>query len=100
MGRVDCANSSTSDHVEIEKDRQVLVQHILFIDAAVNWKDSKINTTDTPGSDDFIGESISSMKVADTACSCFAGMLNMCGKSALNSFKYVEAFPFTDRDRY
>ncbi|MBL0121120.1 MAG: hypothetical protein IPP89_19710 [Saprospiraceae bacterium] len=33
----------------------------------VNWKDSKINIIDTPGSDDLVGESISSMKVADTA---------------------------------
>jgi elongation factor G len=32
-----------------------------------SWKDSKINLIDTPGLDDFVGEVISSMKIADTA---------------------------------
>jgi elongation factor G len=32
----------------------------------VAWKDSKINIIDTPGFDDFVGEVISAMKVADT----------------------------------
>jgi len=31
------------------------------------WKDSKINIIDTPGSDDLVGDIISSLKVADTA---------------------------------
>ena len=30
------------------------------------WRDCKINILDTPGSDDFIGEIVSSLKVADT----------------------------------
>lgn len=33
----------------------------------VNWKKNKINILDTPGFDDFVGEVISSLKVADTA---------------------------------
>ena len=32
----------------------------------MDWKDTKINIIDTPGMDDFVGEVISSFKVADT----------------------------------
>ncbi|HNB62573.1 MAG TPA: GTP-binding protein, partial [Saprospiraceae bacterium] len=63
IGSVD-DNSTTSDYIEIEKERHSSVYSSLM---HVNWKDSKINIIDTPGSDDLVGESISSMKVADTA---------------------------------
>ena len=33
----------------------------------VEWRGNKINIIDTPGYDDFVGEVISSLKVADTA---------------------------------
>lgn len=33
----------------------------------VKWRDNKINIIDTPGFDDFVGEVIASLKVADTA---------------------------------
>ena len=33
----------------------------------VNWRGNKINIIDTPGFDDFVGEVVSSLKVADTA---------------------------------
>ena len=33
----------------------------------VKWHNNKINIIDTPGFDDFIGEVVSSLKVADTA---------------------------------
>ncbi len=63
IGSVD-ENSTTSDYIEIEKERHSSVYSSLM---HVTWKDSKINIIDTPGSDDLVGESISSMKVADTA---------------------------------
>ncbi len=63
IGSVD-DNSTTSDYIEIEKERHSSVYSSLM---HANWKDSKINIIDTPGSDDLVGESISSMKVADTA---------------------------------
>lgn len=63
LGSVD-DRTSTSDYVEIEKERQQSVYSSLM---HVTWKDSKINIIDTPGSDDLVGECISSMKVADTA---------------------------------
>ena len=36
----------------------------------VKWRGNKINIIDTPGFDDFIGEVVSSLKVADTAQFC------------------------------
>ena len=63
IGSVD-DSSSTSDYVDIEKERHSLVYSSLM---HVYWKNSKINIIDTPGSDDLVGESISSMKVADNA---------------------------------
>ncbi len=56
-------SSTTSDYTHIERERGNSV-----FSAVMNakWKDSKINIIDTPGSDDFVGEIISSLKVADT----------------------------------
>ena len=62
MGRVE-DGTTTSDHTPIEKERGNSIFSTLM---HVKWKDSKINIIDTPGFDDFIGEVISSMKVADT----------------------------------
>ncbi|WP_027376942.1 elongation factor G [Kaistella palustris] len=53
-----------SDHTEIEHEkRKTLFSHQMF----VNWRNNKINIIDTPGFDDFVGEVVSSLKVADTA---------------------------------
>lgn len=57
-------NTTTSDFTNIEQDKGNSIFSTLM---HVSWKDSKINILDTPGSDDFIGEVISSLKVADTA---------------------------------
>lgn len=63
LGSVD-ESTATSDYIDIEKERHSSIFSSLM---HVNWKDSKINIIDTPGSDDLVGECISSMKVADTA---------------------------------
>lgn len=56
--------STVSDFSAIEKERG----HTIFSTLMhCDWKDSKINIIDTPGLDDFVGEVISSLKVADTA---------------------------------
>ena len=55
--------STTSDFTNIEKERGNSIFSTLL---HVPWKDSKINIMDTPGYDDFVGEVISSLKVADT----------------------------------
>ena len=56
--------STASDYTNIEQDRGNSLFSTLM---HAKWKNSKINIIDTPGSDDFVGEVISSMKVADTA---------------------------------
>ncbi len=55
--------NTVSDFTNIEKDRGNSVFSTLM---HAHWKDSKINIIDTPGLDDFIGEVVSSLKVADT----------------------------------
>ncbi len=56
--------TTTSDYTNIEKERGNSIFSTLM---NVQWKDSKINIIDTPGYDDFIGEVISSLKIADTS---------------------------------
>lgn len=52
------------DFTDIEHEKgKTIFSHQMF----VNWKNNKINIIDTPGFDDFVGEVISSLKVADTA---------------------------------
>lgn len=55
--------NTVSDHTPLEKERG---NSIFSTVLHASWKDSKINIIDTPGFDDFIGEVISSLKVADT----------------------------------
>ncbi|MBT8218813.1 MAG: elongation factor G [Bacteroidia bacterium] len=55
--------NTSSDYTGIEQERQNSIFSSLM---HANWRDNKINIIDTPGSDDFVGEVISSMKVADT----------------------------------
>ncbi len=57
-------NNTVSDYHEIEHDRG---NSVYATSMHLEWKDYKINLIDTPGLDDFIGEVISSLRVADTA---------------------------------
>ena len=59
--------STQSDYTDIEKERGNSIFTTLL---HTDWRNSKINILDTPGADDFIGEVISSLKVADTAIMC------------------------------
>jgi elongation factor G len=61
-GKIEDGNT-TSDFTQIEQSRGGSIFSTLM---HVGWKDCKINIIDTPGSDDFVGEVISSLKVADT----------------------------------
>lgn len=63
MGNID-SNTTTSDFTNIEKEKGNSIFSTLM---HARWKDSKINIIDTPGSDDFVGEVVSSLSVADTA---------------------------------
>src|SRR5688572_300784 len=56
--------NTISDYTKIEQERgNSLFSSLMH----VQWRDNKINIIDTPGYDDFVGEVISSLKVADTA---------------------------------
>lgn len=61
-GSVEDSNT-VSDFHELEKERgNTVFSTMLFTE----WKGDKINIIDTPGYDDFVGELISSLRVADT----------------------------------
>ena len=62
-GKVEEGNT-TADFHSLEQERGNSIFSSLM---HVSWKDSKINLIDTPGFDDFVGEIVSSLKVADTA---------------------------------
>ncbi len=86
-GQVEDGNT-VSDYTNIEKERGNSLFSTLM---HANWKDSKINILDTPGFDDFVGEVVSSMKVADT------GVMLLNAKSGVEVgteliWEYVEKF--------
>jgi len=56
--------NTISDYTNIEQERGNSIFSTLL---HANWKDSKINIVDTPGLDDFVGEIVAALKVADTA---------------------------------
>ena len=55
--------NTVSDFHEIEHDRQ---NSVYATSMHTEWRGFKINIIDTPGFDDFLGEIVSSMRVADT----------------------------------
>ena len=56
--------NTASDYASLEQQRG----HSLFTALLhCSWKDTKINILDTPGLDDFVGEVVTALKVADTA---------------------------------
>lgn len=55
--------NTVSDHYQIEKDRgNSIFSSLMHSD----WRGTKINIIDTPGYDDFVGDVVSALKVADT----------------------------------
>ncbi|RAV98368.1 elongation factor G [Pseudochryseolinea flava] len=57
------SKNTVSDYHDIEQERG---NSVFATSLHTEWKDYKINIIDTPGFDDFIGEMISSVRVADT----------------------------------
>jgi len=55
--------NTVSDFHEIEQERG---NSVFASSMHTEWRDHKINIIDTPGFDDFVGEMISSVRVADT----------------------------------
>ncbi len=58
------AKNTLSDHNEIEKDKQKSVYGSLL---HLDWRGTKVNLLDTPGSSDFYGQVSEAFSVADTA---------------------------------
>ncbi len=82
------AGNTVSDYTNLEKERGNSVFSALL---HASWKDSKINIIDTPGYDDFVGEVISSLKVADT------GVMLLNARSGVEVgseliWEYIESF--------
>ncbi|NLP36763.1 MAG: elongation factor G [Firmicutes bacterium] len=63
LGKVD-AGTTTTDFDQEEIKRQITINTSL---APIEWKNVKINLLDTPGYFDFIGDTISALRVADAA---------------------------------
>ncbi|HLT73703.1 MAG TPA: elongation factor G [Ohtaekwangia sp.] len=57
------SKNTVSDFHEIEQERG---NSVFATPLHTEWRDYKINIIDTPGFDDFVGEMISSVRVADT----------------------------------
>ncbi len=55
--------NTVSDYHEIEQER---MNSVYLTTMHTEWRGFKINIIDTPGMDDFMGEIVSAMKVADT----------------------------------
>jgi len=62
--------NTVSDHHEIEQERQTSV---FATPLHTEWRNYKINIIDTPGLDDFVGEIISSIRVADSIVNVING---------------------------
>lgn len=56
--------STVSDYSELEKEKQ---KSVFSTTMNLDWRGTKINLLDSPGTPDFVGEVIRSMTVADTA---------------------------------
>ena len=57
------AKNTVSDYHEIEQEKET---SIYATPLHTEWRNYKINIIDTPGQDDFIGEIITSVRMADT----------------------------------
>jgi elongation factor G len=68
-GTVESKNT-VSDYHEIEQERETSV---FATPLHTEWRNYKINIIDTPGLDDYLGEIVSSIRVADTVATIISG---------------------------
>ncbi len=80
--------TTVSDYHEIEKDRG---NSVYATSLHTEWRDYKINIIDTPGLYDFIGETVSAMRVADT-CVMLMNAQHGYEVSDDNLWEYVSQF--------
>ena len=86
-GSVESKNT-VSDYFPVEKEYGYSVFSTVF---SVPWQDRKLNFIDCPGSDDFIGASVSAMNVTDTALMVLNAQYGV-EVGTLNQFRYTEKF--------
>ncbi len=81
-------NSTVSDYHDLEKERGNSVFATLL---HTRWRGYKINIIDTPGYDDFVGEVLSSLRVADTGVMLLNAVMGVeVGTDLI--WEYTEAF--------
>lgn len=80
--------NTVSDYTEIEQERK----NSLFSSVMhANWRGFKINIIDTPGLDDFVGEVVSALRVADTAVLLLNAQFGVEVSSELQ-WEYIEKY--------
>ena len=70
MGSVE-QGTTTFDHEPEEIERQISLSLAV---ATVEWKGTRINIIDTPGSSDFVGDARSALRAADLALFCVSAV--------------------------
>ncbi|MCU0367732.1 MAG: elongation factor G [Cyclobacteriaceae bacterium] len=80
--------NTVSDYHEIEQERG---NSVFATPLHTEWQDYKINIIDTPGFDDFVGEMVSSLRVADT-CVLVINAQNGVEVGTELIWKYAEQF--------
>lgn len=80
--------NTVSDYHEIEQERG---NSVFATPLHTEWQDYKINIIDTPGADDFAGEMIASLRVADT-CVMVVNAQNGWEIGSEVVWRYVDAF--------
>ncbi|OAV68891.1 Elongation factor G [Bacteroidales bacterium Barb6XT] len=84
-GSVDAGNT-VSDYFPVEKEYGYSVFFTLF---SLEWKDSKLNFIDCPGSDDFVGGAVSALNVTDSALMLLNAQYGV-EVGTINQFRYTE----------
>ncbi|MDH6353857.1 elongation factor G [Dysgonomonas sp. PH5-45] len=79
------AGNTVSDYFPVEKEYGYSVFSSIF---SVEWKDRKLNFIDCPGSDDFIGNIVTSLNVTDTALMVLNAQYGM-EVATMNQLRYT-----------
>lgn len=82
------AGNTVSDYFPVEKDYGYSVFSTIF---SVPWQDKKLNFIDCPGSDDFVGATVSALHVTDCALMVINAQYGL-EVGTINQFRYTRKF--------
>lgn len=82
------AGNTVSDYFPVEKEYQYSVFSTII---AVPWQEKKLNFIDCPGSDDFVGATVSALHVTDCALMVINAQYGL-EVGAINQFRYTRKF--------